>query len=77
MSDVPVVVVALATTVRWVPESPLRPSRPPDRAGMGAVTCGVGALLWSIIEGPVRGWTDPTIGTGFTLAVLAFAFLLA
>ncbi|WP_371271990.1 MFS transporter [Streptomyces sp. cf124] len=73
--NVPVVVGALVATGRWVPESRhLRPG-PLDRAGMGAVTCGVGALVWSIIQGPVRGWTDPAIGTGFTLAALAFAFL--
>ncbi|MFI5681593.1 MFS transporter [Streptomyces cellulosae] len=44
--------------------------------GIGAVTCGMRALVWSIIQGPVRGWTDPAIGAGFTLAALAFAFLL-
>lgn len=43
---------------------------------MGAVTCGLGTLVWSIIESPVRGWTDPAIGAGFTLAALVFAFLL-
>ncbi|GHD03879.1 MFS transporter [Streptomyces violarus] len=74
--NVPVVVVALAVTGRWVPESRHPRPGPPDRAGTGAVTCGMGALVWSIIQGPVRGWTDPAIGTGFTLAALAFAFLL-
>lgn len=74
--NVPVVVGALAVTGRWVPESRHPRPGPPDRAGIGAVTCGMGALVWSIIEGPVRGWTDPAIGAGFTLAALAFAFLL-
>ncbi|WP_328550896.1 MFS transporter [Streptomyces sp. NBC_00366] len=74
--NVPVVVVALVATGRWVPESRHPRPGPPDRAGMGAVTCGLGALVWSIIQGPVRGWTDPAIGAGFTLAALAFDFLL-
>jgi MFS family permease len=73
--NVPVVAVALAATGRWVPESRHPRPGPPDRAGMWAVTCGMGALVWSIIQGPVRGWTDPAIAAGFTLAVLAFAFL--
>lgn len=75
--NVPVVVVTLAGTGWWVPESrhPRPGPGPPDRVGMGAVTCGMGALVWSIIQGPVRGWIDPAIGAGFILAVLAFALL--
>ncbi|MGW6925650.1 MFS transporter [Streptomyces sp. NPDC054950] len=73
--NVPVVVLTLAATGRWVPESRHPRPGPPDRAGMAAVTCGMGALVWSIIEGPVRGWTDPAIGARITLAAGAFAFL--
>ena len=55
--DVPVVLVALAATGRWVPEF-RHPPGPRTGPGWGG-HLRIGALVWSIIQGPVRGWTDP------------------
>ncbi|MBQ1095045.1 MFS transporter [Streptomyces sp. b94] len=60
--NVPVVVLALAATGRWVPESQHPRPGQADRTGTLVVTGGLLDLVWSIISGPVRGWTNPAIG---------------
>ena len=56
---------------RWSPQtaiigSALRNSaKAPDLAGTGLSMAGIGVILWSIIEGPARGWSSPlVIGAG-------------
>lgn len=66
--NVPVVVVAVAGAWCWVPESRHpRPGRG-DGVGMTLVTGGLLALVWAIIEAPVRGWADPLVMTAFAAA---------
>jgi EmrB/QacA subfamily drug resistance transporter len=73
---IPVVLVALALCPLVVP-----PSRDPDAArfdAAGAVlsTGALGGLIWAIIEGPARGWTDPAVLGAFAgAAVLGWGFL--
>jgi EmrB/QacA subfamily drug resistance transporter len=69
--------VAFAGTLRFVPahEERARPSLDP----IGALLCGLGlgALVWSFIEGPNRGWTDDVVVGGFVAAVvLGIAFIV-
>jgi EmrB/QacA subfamily drug resistance transporter len=47
-----------------------------DLLGAGLSSLALGSLLWSVIEGPARGWSDPLVAGGFALAALAlFAFV--
>jgi EmrB/QacA subfamily drug resistance transporter len=47
-----------------------------DLLGAALSSIALGALLWSVIEGPDKGWTDPAISGGFLLAAASgFAFV--
>ncbi|WP_329139158.1 MFS transporter [Streptomyces sp. NBC_00670] len=64
-------VVALAMTLRSVPDS--RERSAPSFDGVGAVVSAVAvaALIFVLQEGPERGWTDPVPLTGLFVGVLA------
>jgi len=70
---VPVGLVAIVMTLAFVPESrdPSVPSL--DRTGLLVSVAGLGALTWTIIEAPDRGWTS----AGTTVGFVATAALLA
>jgi EmrB/QacA subfamily drug resistance transporter len=71
--NVPVAVVGFACAIPLIPESRNQAARPPDLAGAALSMAGLGLLLWSLIEAPVRGWTSPRVlAAGASgLAVLA------
>ena len=74
---VPVTVVTIVMAVAFVPES-RDPSVPRiDRYGFVISVAALGTLIYTIIEGPERGWDSaPTLG-GFTAAaVLIVGFIL-
>lgn len=56
-----------------LPES--RAAWPPrlDPAGSALVVAGIGLGVLAIIEGPMRGWTDPLVLVGGAVALLALA----
>ncbi len=70
--DVPLVALLLVLSQRLVPTSKSSAGHPLDVIGailsVGALT----SLVYGIIEGPERGWTDPFTVTAFVLAA-AFA----
>ena len=69
----PVAALTFLAAIRFVPTS-RDPSTPPvDTYGLVLSTIGIGALVFTIIEAPHRGWTSaPTItGFVFTAAVIA------
>jgi len=73
--NVPVVVVALVLTARWVPRSHDPTSPPVDRWSAllwwGALT----AVIVAIVEGPQRGWASPLVlGSGVCGVLLLVAF---
>ena len=71
--NVPVAVAGFACAIPLVPESRNPAARRPDLAGAALSVAGLGLMLWSLIEAPIRGWTSPRVlaaGTG-GLAVLA------
>ena len=70
--NVPVVLVAIALTARYVPESKAAHARRPDPLGQVLVVLGLAALTTAVIEGPRLGWTSAAI---VGLAVLAVAAL--
>ena len=73
--NVPIVLIALITGILLVPES--RDPHPASLDILGAVLSisAVTILVYSIIEAPVRGWTDGLVLTGLVGgAALAAAF---
>jgi len=71
--NVPVAVLGAACALPLIPESKNPAALRPDFAGALLSIAGLGLLLWSLIEAPVRGWSSPvTITAGVAgLAVLA------
>jgi len=71
--NVPVAVAGIACAVPLIPESRSRTPRRPDLAGAALSMAGLGLVLWSLIEAPVRGWTSPRVlaAGACGLAVLA------
>jgi EmrB/QacA subfamily drug resistance transporter len=59
--NVPVAVAGFAFAIPLIPESRNRAARRPDLAGAALSMTGLGLLLWSLIEAPVRGWTSPRV----------------
>ena len=71
--NVPIVLVAIVAGRLIVPNSkdPNAPRLDPFGAGLSIV--GLISLVFSIIEAPTRGWTDPAILSGFALALVVIA----
>ena len=75
--NVPVVILALIGGRLWVPTSrdPAAPRL--DIRGLALSIAGVGALVYTLIEAPDRGWLAPASVAGFAVAaVLIGAFVL-
>lgn len=76
--NVPIAAVTLRLTLRHVPES-----RDEEAAGRldvpGAVTAtlGLGGIVYGLIEGPVRGFTDPTVVVALVAGILLAAAFVA
>lgn len=73
--NVPIGIVTLALTVRWVPESRVAHARRPDLAGSVLLALGLVALLLPLVEGRQQGWPAWTWACGVGAAVLAVAFV--
>jgi EmrB/QacA subfamily drug resistance transporter len=74
---VPLALVAAAAVWRWVPES-REPTAPRlDLPGLLTATAAVTVLVYTIIEGPSRGWSSgATLGGFAAVLVLGTAFVL-
>jgi DHA2 family multidrug resistance protein-like MFS transporter len=74
--NVPIVLLALVLTARWVPRSHDPASPPVDRWSAllwwGALT----AVIVAIVEGPQRGWGSPLVLTSGAAGVLLFVAFL-
>ncbi|WP_167476547.1 MFS transporter [Nocardia arthritidis] len=66
--NLPLVAITLAATVFAVPESRSATRTPLDLVGAGAAITGIALLLWAIISGPQRGWSDPLVVAAFLAA---------
>ena len=63
--NVPIAIAGLALAIPLVPDSKNPAAAAPDVTGAMLSVAGLGLLLWSIIEAPVRGWTSAlVIGAG-------------
>src|SRR5215472_93406 len=56
--NVPIAVIGLACATPLIRESRSQAIRPPDLVGAALSIAGLGLVLWSLIEAPVRGWTS-------------------
>jgi EmrB/QacA subfamily drug resistance transporter len=74
--NVPVGLIAIALTQRFVPESRAERPRRLDPPGQLAVIALLGCLTAGIIEGPRRGWGSAPIVALFAVAVLAAVVLV-
>lgn len=74
--NVPVAVAGAALALRLVPESRDPAALAPDFTGALMSIAGLGLVLWSLIEAPVRGWASPVVlivGAGGPVALALFA----
>ncbi len=75
--NVPVVVIVVAAAWYVVPESRERQAPRLDLVGVIASIASIGALVYTIIEAPERGWLDPLTLGGFAVAgLLLVAFVV-
>lgn len=65
--------VALAMTLRSVPDSRDHATHPFDTVGALLSSLAVIGLIFALQEGPERGWGDPVTLTGLTIGVIASA----
>jgi len=73
--NVPVAVIGVVFALRLVPESKNPAALAPDFAGALMSIAGLGLVLWSLIEAPVRGWASPLVlaaGAGGLAALALF-----
>jgi EmrB/QacA subfamily drug resistance transporter len=74
--NVPVVAAGFVGTLTLVPESRSLNTRAPDPLGALLSMGGLGLVLWSIIEGPDRGWgSAEVLGTALAGLAVVAAFL--
>ncbi|MFK0168674.1 MFS transporter [Streptomyces sp. NPDC090306] len=66
-------VVALAGTLRFVPESAAKERPRLDVGGALIAVVGLVALVYSVIEAPTRGWADPLTLGGIALGLVVLA----
>jgi EmrB/QacA subfamily drug resistance transporter len=74
--NVPVGLLAIALTQRFIPESRAPHARRLDPLGQLLVILTLGPLTGAMIEGPRKGWGSPLIIGMFALAVLAAVALV-
>jgi EmrB/QacA subfamily drug resistance transporter len=69
--NLPLAAVVVLVALRGVPESRDEEAGRLDIPGAVLATVGLGALVFGLIEGPVRGWTNPLVLAGVVLGVAA------
>jgi EmrB/QacA subfamily drug resistance transporter len=73
----PVAAVTFLGVAMFVPTSRDPATPPVDVVGLALSTLAVGTLVFTIIEAPERGWTDPATIGGFALATTASVVFVA
>jgi predicted MFS family arabinose efflux permease len=67
--NIPVTLVALPAGYFLLPNSRAETSSKIDPVGAVLSIVGLVALVFAIIEAPVKGWSDPTVASAFVVAV--------
>ncbi|HWD55610.1 MAG TPA: DHA2 family efflux MFS transporter permease subunit [Acidimicrobiales bacterium] len=71
--NIPVGLIAIGLTLRYVPESKAPRARRFDPVGQALMVVLFASLTYGIIEAPGRGWSSPIILASFCLAAVAVA----
>jgi EmrB/QacA subfamily drug resistance transporter len=71
--NLPLAAVVVFIAGRHVPESADPSAGRIDGTGAAAITATLVGLTYGLIEGPARGWTDPTVVTGLVASVVLLA----
>ncbi|MGW0020687.1 MFS transporter [Rhodococcus sp. NPDC003382] len=74
--NIPIGLVTLALTVRWVPESRDPHPRGADLPGQLLVSTGLAALVFGLLHGNEHGWLDPTTLTAAAVAAVALVWFV-
>jgi EmrB/QacA subfamily drug resistance transporter len=74
--NLPVGLIAIALTARFVPESRAPRPRRPDPVGQVLVILALSTLTYAIIEGPRRGWASAEIVGVFSVSLVSFVALV-
>jgi EmrB/QacA subfamily drug resistance transporter len=74
--NVPIVSVGFVLVAALVPTSRDPRGVPLDIAGAGLSIVALGGVLFGIIEGPERGWTDPVTLAGFAVGAAFFVLFM-
>lgn len=75
--NLPLAAVVVLVALRGVPESRNEEAGRLDIPGAILATVGLGALVFGLIEGPVRGWTSPLVLGGLVVGVVGLAAFVA
>jgi EmrB/QacA subfamily drug resistance transporter len=75
--NVPIGIVAILLTARFVPESRAERPRRVDPIGQVLIVAALGSLTSGVIDGRRIGWTSPFILVAFGVAASAIALLVA
>ena len=69
--NLPLAAVAIAVAIKHVPETKDEEgARAPDVPGAVAAALALGGVLFALIEGPARGWSDAQVITGAVLGII-------
>jgi EmrB/QacA subfamily drug resistance transporter len=71
--NVPIAVVGFVLALWLIPDSRNPAARRPDLPGAALSIVGLGLLLWSLIEAPVRGWTSVRVLAALTCGLVVLA----
>lgn len=70
--NLPLAAIAIAVALRHVPEvGGSSGQRRPDVPGAVAATIALAGPLFALIEGPIRGWSDPYVLLGIVAGIIA------
>jgi len=71
--NVPLALISLVITVRLASETARKPRSGLDLTGQISAIVALAALVYALIEGPAKGWSDAQVLGAFALAVVAAA----
>ena len=74
--NIPVGLIAILLTLRFIPESKAPRPRRFDPVGQALVLVMLASVTYGIIEGPNLGWTSPVILSAFIASALSLAGLI-
>ncbi|WP_425830172.1 DHA2 family efflux MFS transporter permease subunit [Streptomyces fractus] len=74
--NVPMVAIGITACLFLLPESKDPAAPKVDVVSTALSALGLGTLIYAIIEGPGRGWTDPLVISGFAAAVVLLGTLV-